>query len=293
MARDVLIEEAVRARLRPFALAAARKAAKERGPAWVSDERIMADAVEIAARAALNGLLPDAGTMTRAEFGRGLAGLAGGDGLGDLGGWFKKLRKAVKKAGDKIDDAAQSVGKSVDKLNRKIIKEVVMPVTAPTISYNLDKRENYKTYAAQAWKKYEASGRTDQQALADYQRFNLMARKRLDKVQDTVKLATAVVGAVVLAPTVAAALKPGGALSAAGAAGAGAVKSEARQAAIDRIAEEVMPDAVEALEDYQEVKGELEALDEEEAAEAVPDAPKSGGGILLPVAAVITALAFT
>lgn len=292
MARDVLIEEAIKRRLRPFAVAAARKAAKRGGLGELTRQKIIDDAIEMAARAAMAGLLPDAGEMSARRFNDELTQVyvVEMQGLGDLQGWTKKLRKSLKRAGESIEDRAKSVGSKIDDLNRKVLREVVLPVTAPTIAHNLDKRDDYKAKADAAWARYEASGRTDQAALLEYQSFKAMADKRLEKVQDTVKAATAVVGAFVVGPAVSAALK-GGTTAAtvdAGPAVVDALKEKATEAAINAAVEELKPQAVEAVQQYQDAKAEL--FDDELPAGKVSQGG-SAAGLLLPVAAAaLTAL---
>lgn len=301
MARDVLIEEAIKRRLRPFAVAAARKAARRGGLGELTRGQIIESAIETAARAALAGMLPDAGEMSARQFQNELMQIYEIElqGLGDLGemhGWLKKAVSSVRRLGSSIEDRAKDIGRKIDDVNRKIIREVVLPVTAPTIAHNLDKRDDYKAKAYAAWLRYEASGRTDAAALQEYEQFTIMANKRLDKVQDTVKAAAAVVGAVVVGPVVASALKGGTAAvtEVAGPAAVTAVKEKATEAAIaaviDAAVEEMKPQAIEAAQQYQDAKAEL--FEGEMPAGQVQ---KSSGaaGLLLPVAAAaLTAFTF-
>lgn len=294
MARDVLIHEAARARLRPFAVAAARRAVRRAGPAALRDPRVIGKAIKAATAAAVRGQLPDGGTMSRRQMEAELQGifLANASGLGDLGGWFKSLRKSIKEVGRNIDDGAHKIASKIEDVHKEVFREVIIPVTAPTIDYNLDKRDDYKALAAAALARWEASGRTDTAAYQEAQNYTAMADKRLEKVQDTVKAATAVVGAVVLAPLVAPTLAKIGAGEVIAEAVTDTAKDAAATAVASEVAKAIAPEAEQALVDYQETVEELAKADAE-LAEQEPAPAKAGSALawLLPAAGALLMVA--
>lgn len=285
MPRDVLIHEAAKARLRPFAVVGARRAVQQHGRYALDDDRLITKFIDTATMAALNGLLPDAGTMSRRQMEQELTDLyvplfAGLDGMD---GWFKKLTNSInkigskiedgaRKMGSKIEDSARKMGSKVDDVNRTIFRKVVMPITAPTVAHDWNERDKLNAQAKTEYDRWIASGMTDKQAYQNYLFYKGSADKRLDKIQTAVKVAGAVVTAFAVAPALTAA--PAGAAAGSGAganaaasagaaAGASALLKEgateaAKAVIVNEVVDALTPEAQETLIDYQETAAALQ-----------------------------------
>lgn len=281
---DAIVREAARARLRPFAVRAIERQAQYASLSEIDAETVLGE-IDAATRLALAGELPDVPPMSEREMLAELAALHRGEGLGELSGWFKKLRKSVKK----IEDGARSIGRKVEDVHKTVFKKVVVPIGAPTIARKMDHREEYKAKAAAAKARYDASGGTDLLAYQQWQNYSALADKALKNIQRQVQTGAAVVAAVVAAPVVGKLVSgPVGKLTAGG---SGSLIDQAQD--VKKLA-----DQVSALRDQSQAQAVTEyaeaAAEPVEPAPVEPAKPATAAGLswLLPVGAIATALLF-